>query len=240
MKLAIIIPMYNEEVGAENCVQQMMLEIAKLPDQLRLFAVNDGSKDGTLKILERLRSQGIDFELVDQQPNQGYGAACISGAAAAYKKGFTFGLFMDSDLTNDPRLIPLFWEKLKTNSYDFVKASRYIKGGGMHGVPLRRQIPTIVGNRLARFLFGMGINDCTNGFRAVRLSLLQNVRFEERGFPSIVEELYVLKTKGAKGTEIPYTLTKRADGDENSKFSYSAGTFWRYLKYSLRAFLIRK
>jgi glycosyltransferase involved in cell wall biosynthesis len=231
--------MYNEEIGAERCVISMLKEIGSFGDNVSLFVVNDGSKDKTLAILKNLESSGLKFHLVNQEKNQGYGAACLAGAMAALYSGFEFGLFMDSDLTNDPKLISTFWDLLKTNQYDFIKASRYIKGGGMEGVPMRRQLPTIVGNFVARILFGMGIHDCTNGFRAVRLSFLKGVQFQERGFPCIVEELYVLKKKGAHGTEVPYTLTKRAEGDENSKFSYHPSVFKRYLKYALKAALIR-
>jgi dolichol-phosphate mannosyltransferase len=238
MRLAVIIPMYNEEIGADLCVRTMLQQIETMKGEVSLFVVNDGSADGTYAILQSLERSGLNFHLVHQTKNQGYGAACLAGAMAALEKGFEFGLFMDSDLTNDPKLISEFWSLLQTNRYDFIKASRYIKGGGMQGVPLRRQLPTILGNFAARVLFGMGIHDCTNGFRAVRLKLLQGVRFQERGFPCIVEELYVLKTKGARGTEIPYTLTKRAEGDQNSKFSYHPSVFKRYLKYALKAALV--
>jgi dolichol-phosphate mannosyltransferase len=146
---------------------------------------------------------------------------------------------MDSDLTNDPNLIPLF-EKAVQQPVDVVKASRYIPTGGMSGVPWQRQIVSWIGNRVASLLCNVGIRDCTNGFRAVRLALLKNVAFQERGFPSIVEELYLLKRAGARFAEVPYVLTARTDNQAGSKFRYNFQTFYRYLKYCLLAALVKR
>src|SRR5438477_489971 len=84
----------------------------------------------------------------------------------------------------------------------------------------RRQNPTRAGNWLASRLFGMGLRDCTNGFRAVRLNLVCDLNFSERGFPQILEELLALKKRGARAAEIPYVLTARSEGESGSKFSY--------------------
>lgn len=238
--LAVIVPMYNEERNAANCVRAFVKTIVSLGlKDTRLFVVNDGSKDSTLKILLNEKQNGVDFELITYENNRGYGGAVSTGYQQAFKFGYEFGLVMDSDLTNNPLLIRDFYQSLHEGNYDFIKASRYIKGGGMKGVPWQRQLPTIVGNWVAYVLFGMGIHDCTNGFRCVRLRLVKDYVFQERGFPSILEELVQLKRKRAKGIEIPYTLTARSDGEENSKFSYSIKVFIKYLKYAILAFRMR-
>jgi glycosyltransferase involved in cell wall biosynthesis len=231
--LAVVIPMYDEASGAERCVRTVTSVLAEQLPAARLFVVNDGSRDGTGAVLERLVNEGLPFTFVDLERNAGYGGALRAGAQRADRDGFTFALFMDSDLTNDPALIPAFWGLLSTGRYDVVKASRYVRGGGMRGVPAWRRWYTIVGNRIASRLFGMGIRDCTNGFRAVRLSALRGAELHERGFPSILEELLALKRRGARAAELPYVLTARDDGA--SKFSYAPRVLWAYLKYALLA-----
>ena len=109
----------------------------------------------------------------------------------------------------------------------------------MRGVPVRRQIPTRAGNWLASRLFGMGLRDCTNGFRAVRLDLVCDLSFSERGFPQILDELLALKKRGARAAEIPYVLTARSEGESGSKFSYRPRVVLAYLKYALKAGLVR-
>lgn len=237
-KMAVIIPMFNEELGAERCVREVsrVLE-AKLPATL-LFVVDDGSSDRTAEILRNLQQEPLPFRVIHCSVNGGYGAALLEGAKAARAAGFDFGLFMDSDLTNDPELIPIFEEAIQSG-VDVVKASRYIPEGGMSGVPWFRQAVSRYGNVIASALCGIGVRDCTNGFRAVRLSLLANVCFNERGFSSIVEEVYLLKRAGASFREIPYVLTARSDNQDGSKFRYNFQTFYRYFKYCLLAALIR-
>lgn len=233
--LAIIIPMYNEEANAERCVRSVCAVLSRQVPGAKLYAVNDGSRDATPKILEKLSREDLPFVFVDQPKNGGYGAALMLGARRAHEDGFEFGLFMDSDLTNDPELIPQFSDKLAEGKYDLIKASRYIPGGGMRGVPYWRQAYTIVGNRIASVLFGLGLHDCTNGFRAVRLRMIAGAHFEENGFPIILEELFLLKQQHARVTEIPYVLTSRADDEGVSKFSYSGRVLSAYLKYAVKA-----
>jgi glycosyltransferase involved in cell wall biosynthesis len=237
--LAVVIPMYDEEANAERCVRAVCARLAEELPAARLFVVNDGSSDRTPEILEALSRERLPFTRVDHGRNMGYGAALVSGARAAAREGFEYALFMDSDLTNDPALIRVFWEKLAGGAYDVVKASRYVRGGGMRGVPIRRQIPTRLGNWLASRLFGMGLRDCTNGFRAVRLSLFADLSFRERGFPMILEELLALKKRGARAAEIPYVLTARTSGVGTSKFSYRPRVVATYLKYALLAGTVR-
>jgi dolichol-phosphate mannosyltransferase len=233
--LAVIVPMYDEEQNAQRCVRAICAVLQRSVPGARLFVVNDGSRDGTESILERLDDGTLPFTRLGYPDNRGYGAALAFGARAAREAGFEFGLFMDSDLTNDPELIPVFAERAASGGYDLLKASRYVAGGGMKGVPFRRQIVTRTGNWLARRLFGMGIRDCTNGFRAVRLSLLAGIVFRERGFPQIMEELVALKRQGARATEIPYVLTSRTADEGSSKFSYRPRVVLAYLKYALLA-----
>jgi len=188
-------------------------------------------------ILQSLANEGLPFSLVSYDQNQGYGAALITGARSAAEMGFDFGLFMDSDLTNDPELIPQFHKAIQGN-VDVVKASRYIPTGGMSGVPMYRQMISRYGNVIASTLFNIGVRDCTNGFRAVRLSMLKDLSLKERGFASIMEELYHLKKLGARFKELPYTLTSRLDDQDGSKFRYTWRTFYNYFKYCVKAALV--
>jgi hypothetical protein len=106
----------------------------------------------------------------------------------------------------------------------------------MQGVPIHRQLITILGNKVASILFNMGVSDCTNGFRAVRLRLIAGLTFNETGFASILEELYYLKRLKVKAIEVPYILTNRQSG--KTSFRYNFQTFYRYFKYAFKAFLI--
>src|SRR5271167_1405092 len=98
----VIIPMFNEEAGAQTCVTRVVAELRKIGSHAALVVVNDGSSDRTGAIVRRLTSEVKDFHLLEHDVNQGYGAALHTGIAFAVELGFDYCLFMDSDLTNDP------------------------------------------------------------------------------------------------------------------------------------------
>lgn len=234
--LAIIIPMYNEETTASKCIDKVIKEIKKIKIKSKLIIVNDGSEDSTRKILSEKKKLYKNRLIVINKKNGGYGSALRSGIKKALELEFEYYLTMDSDLTNPPKYIPKLINALKTGA-DCVKASRYIKGGRMVNVPYYRQIISIVGNYFAKLAFNVGINDCTNGFKIVRLSLLKSINFKENNFSIILEELYYLKKSGAKFVEVPNILYCRTNS--KSHFNYTPKIFYDYFKYVLLAVLIR-
>jgi glycosyltransferase involved in cell wall biosynthesis len=232
---AVVIPMFNEEAGAEECVARVCRELERLSQRCRLIAVNDGSRDETGAVLERLAAQEPLLRLVTHGQNQGYGAALRTGVTTAHQDGLAYVLFMDSDLTNSPSDIPRFAAMMAAN-VDVIKATRYRGGGGMAGVPWRRRCISVLGGLVARTLFRLPLTDCTNGFRAVKTRILIQMRLHERGFPVIVEELYHCVFLAQTFGEIPVILTNRRGDLRTTSFAYGFGIFYQYFKYCVRAF----
>ncbi len=227
--------MFNEEAGAERCVAGIARALAPLPNRTALIVVDDGSRDGTRALLERLGAAYPQLELVPHSVNQGYGAALTTGARRASARGFEYVLFMDSDLTNSPDDIRRFAAAM-AGGPDVIKATRYSEGGSVAGVPFYRVAVSAAGNTVARLLFRLPIHDCTNGFRAVRTSVLDRMRLTERGFAIIMEELYWCRFLAQRYVEVPVTLTNRTAAQRPTSFAYTPAVFWRYLRYPLRAF----
>lgn len=232
----VIIPMYNEENGAEICVRSVCAALAVLPIAGRLITVNDGSRDRTGEILDRMKGELSNLDVVSHERNAGYGAALRTGIRKAVEAGFDYALFMDSDLTNAPEDIRRFLP-LMERGIDVIKASRFTPGGGMDGVPLRRGIYSHAGNLVARCLFRIGVRDCTNGFRAVKVRILAQMNLREAGFPIILEELYQAKALARTFSEVPVVLTSRGGDQRRTAFSYKPETFRKYLGFALKAFL---
>ncbi len=231
--LAIIIPMLNEEKVASKCIEEVIKEIKKIKNDVLLIVVDDGSRDKTSSIL-KIKSRKYKKELIilTHEKNLGFGGALQTGIKEAIKRHFEFYLTMDSDLTNPPIHIHEFVSSMKPN-IDCVKASRYIKGGGVENVPYFRQVISVTGNLIASKLFNVGIRDCTNGFKMVRLKMLENIEFKEKNFSIILEELYYLKKKKAKFSEIPNTIHVRKNS--KSHFKYTPKIFYDYFKYVLKS-----
>jgi dolichol-phosphate mannosyltransferase len=232
---AVIVPMYNEESGAESCVRRVCEVLARVPHRSELVTVNDGSRDETVGILNRLSADLPNLTVIHHETNCGYGAALRTGMKYAAAAGFDYVLFMDSDLTNDPADIPRFVEKM-TDGYDVIKATRYSNGGEVSGVPAYRVILSRAGNWIARRLYRLPITDCTNGFRAVRTSLLSRMELTEPKFPIIMEELYYSSFLATTFAQIPVRLTNRRGEQRPTSFVYRPRVFYDYLKYPLKSF----
>jgi glycosyltransferase involved in cell wall biosynthesis len=228
--------MYNEQAGAEDCVRAVCDEVSRLPNRTTLIAVNDGSKDGTGEILERLAPLEPYLTVVTHGRNRGYGAALRTGLERAAQDGYEYVLYMDSDLTNHPSDIPRFASKMAEGP-DIIKATRYSRGGRVSGVPFYRVAISRTGNLLARLLYRLPIHDCTNGFRAARVDLMLRMDLKENRFPIIMEELYWSKFLARTFAEVPVVLTNRRGEQRPTSFSYKPRVFYDYLKYPLRAFL---
>jgi glycosyltransferase involved in cell wall biosynthesis len=228
----VVVPMYNEESGAEACVRSVVAALEPYGERAGLIAVDDGSRDATRPIMRRLAAEFPRLRYIERASNGGYGAALRTGTERAAEEGAEFVIFMDSDLTNDPADIPKFVAAFEAGA-DVVKATRFRKGGGMRGVPWQRRMFSIAGNLIASALFRTGMRDCTNGFRAVRVPLLMRMRLRERGFAVIVEELWWCKALGARFAEVPVILTTRAEAQRPTAFQYDPEIFRRYLRYAL-------
>jgi dolichol-phosphate mannosyltransferase len=233
---AVVIPAFNEVGGIGACVRAVDSALDQLPNRTALVVVDDGSIDGTSEVLSGLGPALGRLIVVRHSTNRGYGAGLRSGIAAAAAEGLEYVLFMDSDLTNDPAYLADFAQQM-ANGADVIKASRYVAGGGVEGVPEWRERLSVVGNAVARLLFRLPVRDCTNGFRAVRTDLLTAIDLEETGFAVIMEELYRLRPLAQSYAEVPIVLTARTDDLRPSSFSFGPRALLRYLKYPVLSFL---
>ena len=124
-KISILIPCYNEE----KSLPLLYSELLKLMDanqgyEWELMFVNDGSTDGTLTELQRLRQQDSRVNYVDLSRNFGKEAAMLAGFD--YVTGDCM-VIIDADMQHPPTLIPemiKWWEQ----GYDDVYAKRKSRG----------------------------------------------------------------------------------------------------------------
>lgn len=231
----IAVPMYNEGSYAEKCIQEINAVLDEIDLTNGIVAINDGSEDDTLEILQRLALRFPRVNIVDHGINQGYGASIKSAYRFGLKNGFDYVLFIDADLTQDPSYIFSFIPYMEKN-IEYIKASRYIEGSAVIGVPKFRKIVSVVGNKIAQIAFGLPISDYTNGFRAVKTDLAKQFNLESNHFEILVEEMWQAQYLTNSFAQINYTLTSRTVA-EDSKFTYSLKVYWKYLKYCLKAIL---
>ena len=124
-KISILIPCYNEEQSLPLLYPELVKLMDANPDyEWELMFVNDGSKDNTLTVLQRLRQQDSRVNYVDLSRNFGKEAAMLAGFD--HVTGDCM-VIIDADLQHPPTLIPemiKWWEQ----GYDDVYAKRKSRG----------------------------------------------------------------------------------------------------------------
>lgn len=227
------IPMYNEVDNVKKCVEEVFSVLHTVEGRTGLVAINDGSRDNTLSQLLLLQNNYQNLYLVNHETNMGYGKAINSAYDFSIKEGYEYIIFMDADLTQDPQFIKKMIPKMR-EGIDYIKASRYIKGSKVIGVPKYRILVSTIGNILARIAFRLPITDYTNGFRAVKTSIASHLNLTSSKFEILIEEIWQIKYLAESFDEISYELTSR-EFEEDSKFSYSSQVYLNYLKYCYKA-----
>ena len=164
-KLYIVMPAYNEAENLGFTVSQWYPVAEKYGSEgSALVVVNDGSTDGTLDELRRLKKQYPKLIPLTKK-NGGHGSAVLFGYRYAVRQGADLIFQTDSDGQTDPAEFEQFW-KLR-NRYDAVIGKRLSRGDG-----LSRKLVEDVVCILLRLVFGVKVRDANAPFRLMRAELV--------------------------------------------------------------------
>jgi dolichol-phosphate mannosyltransferase len=212
----ILLPAYNEELALEPMMKKIESVMREMRSPYRVVVVNDGSRDGTARILKELSERYV-IDVITHKYNRGLGETARDGFEyiAEVASPNDVVVRMDCDDTHDPMYIPAMVSKLK-EGYEVVIASRYVPGGGQIGVDWYRRTISRVANLLLKSIFPIsGVKEYTCGFRAYRASLLQDaidifgnrfIDLKGMGFTGTVEKIIKCKLMGARVAEVPFVL----------------------------------
>ncbi len=232
-QVSIIIPTYNES--------QNILKILKsigefLPKNIlaEAIVVDDNSPDGTGKIVENYLKEfkkitGYTIDVIHRTAKKGLSSAILNGIQQA--RGDTI-VVMDSDFSHPPQIIPRMLDALKKYQCDIVIASRYVKGGKISGWPLKRKLLSKLATVIAKKGLKVSTLDPMSGFFAFKRPIIKGLKFDAIGFKMLLEIL--VKTKGVKVWEIPYTFTDRQFGSSKVSLSTAidyARSVWRLYRF---------
>lgn len=220
MDLSVVIPMFNEAENVEATFSRIRETLASFDGTYEIIAVNDGSLDHTLEVLDRLAKQDQKLRIVSYSKNIGRGMALRKGFK---KSNGEIIVSIDSDLSYSPHYILDFLETLKREpEIDFVLASPYMPGGGVQNVPVFRLSVSKWGNKILRLAMPNRIYTSTGIFRAYRRKVLDSVELESDGKEIHLEILSKAIALGYRAKEIPAILTGRRKGRSKFKFRKTA------------------
>lgn len=232
-QLSIVLPTYNE---SQNIVRMLDSIAETLPADTaaEIIVVDDNSPDGTADIASRhakhiLNNRKLHVEVIRREGKLGLSSAILTGVQSATGDII---LAMDGDFSHPPHIIPYIIEALLDSNYDIVIASRYVKGGSIVGWPFKRRLMSRGATKIAQYGLGIEVKDPVSGFFGFRRHIIQGVKFDALGYKMLLEIL--VKAKGARVKEVPYTFTNRRTG--TSKLNASVmleyiRAVWRLYRY---------
>ena len=118
MKVALIVPCYNEQEALPIFYEEVMKVVTTMNCQYELIFVNDGSKDNTLSILKNFAAKDENVTYISFSRNFGKEAAMYAGFSNA-----------DADMQDPPALLPQMVKILETEDYDSVATRRVSRDG---------------------------------------------------------------------------------------------------------------
>ena len=167
MKLSIVLPIYNEEENI-NILYNKLTEVLKgMNVEYEILCINDGSKDGSFKVLRELAFKDNKVKVVNFKNNFGQTAAMSAGIKLS--QGDII-IPMDADLQNDPEDIPRFLEKIN-EGFDVVSGWRKDRKDGL----VLRKIPSWIANWIIGRMTGVKIHDYGCSLKAYKREIIKDV-----------------------------------------------------------------
>lgn len=192
-----LVPAYNAERFVGDVIRRASRHVP-------VIAVNDGSTDGTLAVL-----RAANAFVVDQQPNQGKGAALKRGFREALDRGAAAVIQLDADGQHDPDEIPLFLDKYRTTQADLIIGERdYAR------MPFVRRTSNTIGRRAFSWAMGRRINDNQSGYRLLSRRLMEAVLASGESGYEFEMDMIVISVK--RGWRIEGVPIKTIYGEERS------------------------
>ncbi len=219
--LSVVMPVYNERTTVETIIRRVLA----VPMRIELIVVDDGSKDGSGEILDRLQPE-LGFKLY-RKANGGKGSALRRGFEEVTGD---LVVIQDADLEYSPEEYPELIELIMQGHADVVYGSRFL---GRHRVFL---FTHYLGNRIVtlatNLLYNTMLSDMETCYKVMRTEVLRSFKLESNGFgiePEITAKVF---KRHYRVYEIPITYAGRGY-EEGKKITWVSGlvALWVLLKY---------
>lgn len=211
--LSVIVPVYNERSTVAEIIRR--IRAVSLPLSVEVVAVDDGSTDGTDKILRTLQDSTV--RVVWHDRNQGKGAAIRTGLEHA--RGDLL-LIQDADLEYDPDEWPRLIAPMMKGRARVVYGSRFT------GERRNMQLSSWLGNRLlvgvANVLFNTTLSDLETGYKLFDRQLLESLHVTADRFDFEAEVTARVLSAGERIYEVPISYTAR-EREEGKKITWRDG-----------------
>lgn len=223
MKLSILIPVYNEHAT----ILEIIRRVQAVPFDKEIIAVDDGSTDGTRKLLPQVEQQGVIVLYHDH--NRGKGAAIVTALARATGDII---VIQDADLEYDPRDYKQLVEPIVEGRAKVVYGSRFL--GPRMAMFFWHMLANKMLTLMTNILYDAILSDMETGYKAFRADIIKGMRLRSHRFDFEPEVTAKVLKRGIRIFEVPISYYGR-EYSEGKKIGMKDGfiAIWTLLKYRL-------
>jgi len=201
-KVAVVIPAYNEAASIGDVIRRIPKEVCGEPTSV--LVVDDGSRDDTSE--EAAKAGAIVARHVI---NRGGGAAVRTGYRLMAESGALVVVTLDADGQHLPNEMVRLVKPVLDDEVDVAHGSRVL--GEAEPNAHARELGVVFFNKLVSFITRTKVSDCSNGYRAVRTTVLPTLVLRQEQFHTSEFLIEAIK-RGIPAKEVPVTVAKRAHG----------------------------
>ena len=206
---SVVIPARDEEESLPSTVRAIHEEFERESVPHEIVVVDDGSRDKTWEVLQKLKSEVPTLAPVQNPGPHGFGRAIIHGIG--HIKGDAVVIMM-ADASDLPSDAVKYW-RLLGEGHECVFGSRFIRGGSVVDYPRIKLLVNRTANLFIRMLFNIRLNDTTNAFKAYQRHVVEGCRpYLAPHFNLTVELPLKAIVRGYTWTVIPISWHNRKHG----------------------------
>jgi len=208
----ICIPTYNE---AENIVGIIERTLATNIEGLSILVIDDGSPDGTARLVEEVAEKLADprIHLLRRNSKSGLGPAYLAAFDWALQRSYDYVIEMDADGSHQPEELSRLIEA--SHNADLVLGTRWMPGGRVENWPIYRRAISRVGTWYAAIALKVPYNDLTGGYRVLSKKLLESIdlrKIQTLGYGFQIEIAMRAFDAGLRVVQVPITFIERTQG----------------------------
>jgi hypothetical protein len=201
-KVAVVIPAFNEAESVAAVVRSIPAEVCGEPTAI--LVVDDGSRDDTSE--EAAKAGAVVARHVI---NRGGGAALRTGYRLMAESGALVVVTLDADGQHLPSEMERLVKPVLDDEVDVAHGSRVL--GEAEANARSREFGIVFFNKLVSFITRTKVSDCSNGYRAVRTTVLPQLVLRQEQFHTSEFLIEAIK-RGIPAKEVPVTVAKRTHG----------------------------
>jgi len=204
-ELSLVFPVFDEEENIGRLLDEAVALAPRLAAEFEIVVVDDGSRDGSASVVDRLRERDPRIRLLRHAANRGYGAALRAGLREARGE---LVFFSDADLQFD--LDELATLLSHAREFDVVAGYREPRRD-----PWGRLVLAWGWGTLVNRLFGLGVRDIDCAFKVFRRPVIEAIPIASVGAFINTEILVRARQAGFRIHQVPVSHRRRRHGRQS-------------------------